>query len=629
MKKTTLLAALLLSTGVTASFAQTTGPELPKVSTETETHYYFVKNADNTSYYVTYASTETPVQLTSGTSKDKAVIFTVSNGTAEGNYTINAVNITTGQSLPVTYVDSQEGANKVKASAPGTTENAEWTLTAGEAGFAISPVGEERSWNMWGGAGQALGLWGSKADKGSTWIFTEVTPTDFQQLVTLVEKEYENWNTALTTASTGKNLGTVGFPTDAASSTFKDTVEGLITAAKEDNAKAFTLNGDFQNALATLKSSIVMPEDGGAYRLVTVFEDEARFALTWDGTDLNRISGVSETASGAELPAATTFYTHKVGDRYLFVNKDGKYLNWFDPGADDPDKKGDGTGATDAYDAAINLWTLEPADVSGAVALATGTSDATLLGRFQLKGNTKGGKSYYLNPRQPGDNNQAFDFVSQGQSNKFYDKNGRGQHRSFTFVLEEVKPETSCALKVTDAGLATYSTPFPTTIPEGLEAYTAQYDAANATLNLTKVEDGIVPEGVGVIIKGNAGNYNPVPATADGTATTSALTATKGDPATVDAATTAYVLGTVSGETGFYKLSESDRTIGAFKAYLTLSDAAAAAIRLNFDGMATGIDGLIVTDSAKAPVYDLSGRRVIAPVKGGIYIQAGKKFIVK
>jgi hypothetical protein len=33
--------------------------------------------------------------------------------------------------------------------------------------------------------------------------------------------------------------------------------------------------------------------------------------------------------------------------------------------------------------------------------------------------------------------------------------------------------------------------------------------------------------------------------------------------------------------------------------------------------------------NVNAPIYDLSGRRVMNAVKGGIYIQNGKKFIVK
>ena len=37
----------------------------------------------------------------------------------------------------------------------------------------------------------------------------------------------------------------------------------------------------------------------------------------------------------------------------------------------------------------------------------------------------------------------------------------------------------------------------------------------------------------------------------------------------------------------------------------------------------------VINNNANAPIYDLSGRRVNNAVKGGIYIQNGKKFIVK
>ena len=48
-------------------------------------------------------------------------------------------------------------------------------------------------------------------------------------------------------------------------------------------------------------------------------------------------------------------------------------------------------------------------------------------------------------------------------------------------------------------------------------------------------------------------------------------------------------------------------------------------------GTSTGIQTLNLTQhpSADAPLYDLQGRRVEQPMKGGLYIQNGKKFIVK
>ncbi|MBQ2365884.1 MAG: hypothetical protein II293_01860, partial [Bacteroidaceae bacterium] len=44
---------------------------------------------------------------------------------------------------------------------------------------------------------------------------------------------------------------------------------------------------------------------------------------------------------------------------------------------------------------------------------------------------------------------------------------------------------------------------------------------------------------------------------------------------------------------------------------------------------AAGIEKVTVEYDSNAPIYDLSGRRVMQTVKGGVYIQNGKKFIVK
>ncbi len=69
----------------------------------------------------------------------------------------------------------------------------------------------------------------------------------------------------------------------------------------------------------------------------------------------------------------------------------------------------------------------------------------------------------------------------------------------------------------------------------------------------------------------------------------------------------------------------------AGKAYLpaSLVETTAGALRFNFGGT-TAIESVLNNGvDANAPIYDLSGRRVMNAVKGGIYIQNGKKFIVK
>ncbi len=52
-------------------------------------------------------------------------------------------------------------------------------------------------------------------------------------------------------------------------------------------------------------------------------------------------------------------------------------------------------------------------------------------------------------------------------------------------------------------------------------------------------------------------------------------------------------------------------------------------LTLKVSGNETDIESVVAEPSENTPVYDLSGRRVLAPVKGGIYIKNGKKFIVK
>ena len=93
----------------------------------------------------------------------------------------------------------------------------------------------------------------------------------------------------------------------------------------------------------------------------------------------------------------------------------------------------------------------------------------------------------------------------------------------------------------------------------------------------------------------------------------------------VPAETKAYVLANGSKGVGFYRLSESDRTIAANKAYLIVDDAAAPSVfSLKLDGGLTGIEG-VESAGGNAPAYDLQGRRLPQVPTKGLYIQNGKK----
>lgn len=77
----------------------------------------------------------------------------------------------------------------------------------------------------------------------------------------------------------------------------------------------------------------------------------------------------------------------------------------------------------------------------------------------------------------------------------------------------------------------------------------------------------------------------------------------------------------------FYLVGEVKPTVKPFRAFIPTQDAKVKAIKVVFDGEATGIKE-ITSDNTKAEIFDLSGRRV-AKAQKGVYIVNGKKVIKK
>lgn len=176
--------------------------------------------------------------------------------------------------------------------------------------------------------------------------------------------------------------------------------------------------------------------------------------------------------------------------------------------------------------------------------------------------------------------------------------------------------------------VATTCLPFDASNVEGAEVYTGKLNDAKNVLNMTKFEGGI-PANQGVVLVGSADKA---------TITIGATTATIGENdlqgtntviTLADDTRANYLVFGKNGENaGFYAPSASVPSIPANKAYLETSALSAAAIALNFNGTTTGVNTVVLGENGvNAPVFDLSGRRVVAPVKGGVYIQNGKKFI--
>lgn len=177
--------------------------------------------------------------------------------------------------------------------------------------------------------------------------------------------------------------------------------------------------------------------------------------------------------------------------------------------------------------------------------------------------------------------------------------------------------------------VATTCLPFDASNVEGAEVYTGKLNDAKDALNMTKLEGGI-PANQGVVLVGTADKATITIGATTAAISENDLLGTIANIAFTDDAPRAnyLVFGKNNNTVGFYAPSASVAKIPANKAYLNASALSNAAIALNFNGTTTGVNTVVLGENGvNAPVFDLSGRRVAAPVKGGVYIQNGKKFI--
>ena len=192
------------------------------------------------------------------------------------------------------------------------------------------------------------------------------------------------------------------------------------------------------------------------------------------------------------------------------------------------------------------------------------------------------------------------------------------------WYLEEAN---TCKITISDAGYATINYPFAVELLDGLTAYTGGTISDNQIV-LNAVEGRIIPANSPVILAGTAGTYTLtiLPENTDAKLASSLQGTLL--PQTIEETTTAYVLAkpVTATEVGFYKLNDTDRTIGANKAYLTVT-APAGIKAFTFDfGGTTGIENTEAVTEAEE-YYDLQGRRVMNPTKGIYVTKSGKKVL--
>lgn len=194
-----------------------------------------------------------------------------------------------------------------------------------------------------------------------------------------------------------------------------------------------------------------------------------------------------------------------------------------------------------------------------------------------------------------------------------------------------VIPATDVEIDMTTQGDKKYASaylPFGVSNVAGATAYTGALNAEKNAIDMTATT--AVPANTGFVLVGTEDKATLTIGEATAIAGENVLTGTNTGIAFAEATPKAnyLVFGVNAGTVGFYAPSSSVPSIPANKAYINASAVAGSAIALNFGNTVTGINAATINNGENnAPIYDLSGRRVWAPVKGGLYIQNGKKLV--
>lgn len=210
-------------------------------------------------------------------------------------------------------------------------------------------------------------------------------------------------------------------------------------------------------------------------------------------------------------------------------------------------------------------------------------------------------------------------------------ENEKSREASWYFL-----PVDDVEVALTQVGEHAYATahlPFAVSAVEGATAYIGQLNTAKDRVALVDVCGFAANEGV--VLMGDESGQTKAKLIIGGDAAKveNAFSGTNVDLTVDEAMRETYrVLGvdnTNESEIGFFKPSASLTTIGANRAYLNVASLPAK-VKVGF-GTVEGISDVIARPEldVNAPIYDLSGRRVLRTVKGGLYIQGGKKVIVK
>lgn len=421
-----------------------------------------------------------------------------------------------------------------------------------------------------------------------------------KKTVTAYYAKFDDLTALIASARELYNTRGVGYPKYASTAHihFAAAIDAAssITAASsaEDCAVAYT---HLQNAITNYRSTttdIQMPEDGKVYKMYALWDDGRKvYAANIAGHTVN--SKFSTKGFLTDCPTDNTGYwiIQKNGDVYTIVS------------------------AT-----ADNVFTYVNQDAkkaNTAVSVKLEPSRMKEIGRLNLLFTDKFGHIVMQN-----------DGAQMGEYTKDPATSFTGTWSS-EWVFEEVTDfagqPVNFAASTDGKNYATLNLPYASTLPTGVTAYKATVEGTTVNLTEYRTENQVLPANTPVLLTATtAGSKTFAPAAYEAAENTTGFQGTLAATA-VDAANTYILSRGNDGTVKFFALDENNNTINANKAYLVVSAGGAQALNFNF-GNTTGIQNAAVEGvNANTPLFDLSGRRVVKAVKGGIYIQNGKKFV--
>lgn len=678
MKKISTLAIALIAMG---SLAMPVSAQniMPKASTEGgETYTYYLKGAgSNKDFYFKNAANSSDQVVATNQTDSRLKIKLVASG---DKYNIIATNLsgekiylgctgTTNSGSAGSGDDTHAASNIVTLYTAADKTNADWTIAKGEAKtndkgkmnqyypyYKLCPGGSS-SVNIFGGAkaDKVIGLYDAD-ETGSNWNFIPAdvatliawandAKAEIDAITTTADKNYvlnaiqatqsatdadvDSKATNLLSAYTSffkqvklatidvteiekdynAHKGQAGYPTETSFEAYKAKIQSVTASSTYDQIANVT------KTAASVITEVNMPADGKVYVFTNVHMDGKKRYFDYVNDQLTLQE--RGTADANTLPSSAKFVCRVVNGNYMFVNNDGKYLVWAAPILQYNKGENGGKGYIASYNA---TW----ADLKVAKSSVYGCLNFGGL----RKDDTDASKKLYSYFTVENDN------TLEGVGN--YTEYNNNQ-LSTTFSFEEVSyPNTITFNTVSDvegvSNLATFSAPFATVVPTDVTAYYVS-TADNSKATMKAIEAGkAIPANAGVILTSTTGaEATMIPATTETAAdlTGNYLGNTAGVAKTIAALDHAYILSAVDGKTAFYK-GTANTTLGMNKAYLTLDVAGGEhAISMNFGGNVTGINQIVNAEQNNAPVYDLTGRRVVRTVKGGLYIKGGNKFIAR